>query len=184
MKLSSFLQRFYLRFKQNKLSQAAGALTYSTMLAIVPLIMVVFSIFSAFPVFNEVTDALKEFIFANFAPSAGDVVGRYIDEFVNNSKKMSAVGIVSLIAVAFYRSYAQWHLARHRQPPDFYLIRHLLADFNPWPFAYRCQHCDERVCEGDAYKRRTFILRPEVARFGTVFVYLVYFHRDLYGGAE
>lgn len=100
MKLSSFLQRFYLRFKQNKLSQAAGALTYSTMLAIVPLIMVVFSIFSAFPVFNEVTDALKEFIFANFAPSAGDVVGRYIDEFVNNSKKMSAVGIVSLIAVA------------------------------------------------------------------------------------
>ena len=32
-------------------------LTYSTMLAIVPLIMVVFSIFSAFPVFNEVTGA-------------------------------------------------------------------------------------------------------------------------------
>ena len=84
-------------FSRNKLTQAAGSLTYSTMLAIVPLIMVVFSIFSAFPVFNEVTGALKEFIFTNFAPSASDVVGQYIDEFVYNSKKMSAVGIVSLI---------------------------------------------------------------------------------------
>ena len=91
---------FWQRFNQNKLTQAAGYLTYSTMLAIVPLIMVVFSIFSAFPVFNEVTDALKEFIFTNFAPSASDMVGQYIDEFVNNSKKMSAVGIISLIVVA------------------------------------------------------------------------------------
>jgi len=43
---------------------------------------------------------LKEFIFTNFAPSASDVVGQYIDEFVHNSKQMSAVGIVSLILVA------------------------------------------------------------------------------------
>ena len=91
---------FWQRFNQNKLTQAAGYLTYSTMLAIVPLIMVIFSIFSAFPVFNEVTGALKAFIFTNFAPSASDMVGQYIDEFVNNSKKMSAVGIISLIVVA------------------------------------------------------------------------------------
>ena len=96
----TFCTVFWQRFNQNKLAQAAGYLTYSTMLAIVPLIMVVFSIFSAFPVFNEVTGALKEFIFTNFAPSASDMVGQYIDEFVNNSKKMSAVGIISLIVVA------------------------------------------------------------------------------------
>ena len=96
----TFCTIFWQRFNQNKLTQAAGYLTYSTMLAIVPLIMVVFSVFSAFPVFNEVTGALKEFIFTNFAPSASDMVGQYIDEFVNNSKKMSAVGIISLIVVA------------------------------------------------------------------------------------
>ena len=100
MKCGAFLRLFWQRFQENKLTQAAGSLTYSTMLAIVPLIMVVFSIFSAFPVFNEVTGVLKEFIFTNFAPSASDVVGQYIDEFVNNSKQMSAIGIVSLIVVA------------------------------------------------------------------------------------
>ena len=93
MTLTSFLALFWQRSQENKLTQAAGSLTYSTMLAIVPLIMVVFSIFSAFPVFNEVTGALKEFIFTNFAPSASDVVGQYIDEFVHNSKQMSAVGL-------------------------------------------------------------------------------------------
>lgn len=95
-----FCQVFWWRFNQNKLTQAAGSLTYSTMLAIVPLVMVVFSIFTAFPMFNEVTGMLKEFIFTNFTPSASDVVGQYIDEFVANSKKMSAIGIVSLILVA------------------------------------------------------------------------------------
>lgn len=98
--LKLFLDVFWHRFNQNKLTQAAGYLTYSTTLAIVPLVMVVFSVFSAFPMFNETTGALKEFIFTNFAPAASDVVGGYIDEFVNNSKQMSAVGIISLILVA------------------------------------------------------------------------------------
>ncbi|MBN6709785.1 virulence factor BrkB family protein [Haemophilus haemoglobinophilus] len=98
--LVAFFKVFLYRFKQNKLNQAAGYLTYSTMLAFVPLIMVFFSIFTAFPVFNEVTGELKQFIFTNFAPSASDVVGEYIDQFVNNSKQMSAVGIISLIVVA------------------------------------------------------------------------------------
>lgn len=100
VKVRLFLQLFWQRFQQNKLSQAAGSLTYSTMLALVPLIMVIFAIFSAFPVFNDVTGELKAFIFTNFAPSASDIVGQYIDEFVNNSKKMSAVGVVSLVVVA------------------------------------------------------------------------------------
>lgn len=95
-----FLQLFWFRFQQNKLTQAAGYLTYSTMLALVPLIMVIFSVFSAFPVFNEVTGELKGFIFDNFAPQASDTVGQYIDEFVSNSKQMSAVGVISLVLVA------------------------------------------------------------------------------------
>lgn len=98
--LMLFLQIFYQRFSENKLSQVAGSLTYSTMLALVPLVMVIFSIFTAFPMFNEATVSIKAFLFTHFAPSATDAVGAYIDQFVANAKKMSAVGIVSLIVVA------------------------------------------------------------------------------------
>lgn len=99
-KLRSFFSLFCYRFEQNKLLQVAGALTYSTALAIVPLVMVIFSIFTAFPMFNEVTAEVKTFLFTNVAPSAGELVGGYIDHFVENTKKMSAVGIISLIVVA------------------------------------------------------------------------------------
>lgn len=95
-----FSQVFWYRFNQNKLTQAAGYLTYSTTLAIVPFIMVIFAIFSAFPVFEEVTGSLKAFIYTNFAPAASDVVGEYIDQFVQNSRQMSAVGIIGLVVVA------------------------------------------------------------------------------------
>lgn len=99
-KVRLFLQLFWHRFQQNKLSQVAGALTYSTMLAIVPLVMVIFSIFTAFPMFDEATESIKTFLFTNFAPAASDAVGGYIDQFVSNAKQMSAVGVISLIVVA------------------------------------------------------------------------------------
>lgn len=94
------LKVFWHRFQHNKLSQAAGYLTYSTMLAIVPLIMVVFAFFSAFPVFQDLTVDFKHFIFENFAPSVSDVVGQYVDLFIENTRKMSAIGIIGLIIVA------------------------------------------------------------------------------------
>lgn len=95
-----FFQLFWYRFQQNKLSQVAGSLTYSTMLAIVPLVMVIFSVFTAFPMFAEATESVKAFLFTHFAPAASDAVGNYIDQFVGNAKKMSAVGLISLIMVA------------------------------------------------------------------------------------
>ncbi|KGQ70513.1 membrane protein [Chelonobacter oris] len=95
-----FLKLFWHRFNQNKLNMAAGYLTYSTMLALVPLMMVVLAIFSAFPVFEEVSGQIQHLIFSNFAPETGGVLQQYLNEFVMNSTKMSGVGIVGLIVVA------------------------------------------------------------------------------------
>ncbi|MDP8033106.1 virulence factor BrkB family protein [Pasteurella atlantica] len=117
-----FIKVFKLRFIENKLTMAAGHLTYNTMLAIVPLIMVMFSIFAAFPIFNEVTGELKAFIYNNFAPSIGDVVQTHLDNFVNNSRKMSAVGTMVLIAIALLlisnidnTLNAMWHKTQKRR---------------------------------------------------------------------
>ncbi|QDJ12399.1 hypothetical protein CEP45_00370 [Mergibacter septicus] len=96
----AFIQLFGKRIAENKLSQAAGYLTYSTLLAIVPLIVVVFSFIAVFPVFDQLSNELRTFIFHNFAPSAGNVVESYVTQFVENTKKISAVGILGLIAVA------------------------------------------------------------------------------------
>lgn len=95
-----FFKLLFLRSQQNKIGIYSGYLTYSTLLAIVPLIMVVFSIFTLLPMFNEATEMLKGFVYDNFAPSASEMVQQYLDLFVENSKKMGVVSILGLVVVA------------------------------------------------------------------------------------
>ena len=98
--LPLFLKLLLKRWKIHNIPVSAGYLTYSTTLAIVPLVMVVFSIFTAFPIFQEATEQLKTLIYDNFAPNAGDMVEEYIDLFVANSKKMGIVSTIGLVVVA------------------------------------------------------------------------------------
>ena len=184
----TFFTIFWQRFNQNKLTQAAGYLTYSTMLAIVPLIMVVFSIFSAFPVFNEVTGALKEFIFTNFAPSASDMVGQYIDEFVNNSKKMSAVGIISLIVVALMlinsidrTLNSIWHDTETRPIFTSFAIYWLILTLGPLLVGVSIA---ASAYVKTMFERVKLFFWTETVKSCAVFIHVVYFHDDLYGGAE
>lgn len=84
----------------------AGNLAYVSLLSLVPLIAVVFALFAAFPMFSDVSIQLRHFIFANFIPATGDVIQRYIEQFVANSNKMTAVGACGLIVTALLLMYA------------------------------------------------------------------------------
>ncbi|QIM67411.1 hypothetical protein A4G16_08560 [Mannheimia granulomatis] len=95
-----FIKLFAKRYSENNIAISAGYLTYSTMLAIVPLIMVLFSMFTFFPIFNEANEQLKAFIYDNFAPNAGEMISQYIELFVSNSQKMGLVSIIGLFVVA------------------------------------------------------------------------------------
>ena len=84
----------------------AGNLAYVSLLSLVPLVAVVFALFSAFPMFADVSLQLRHFIFANFIPATGDVIQNYIEQFVANSNKMTAVGACGLIVTALLLMYA------------------------------------------------------------------------------
>ena len=60
-----------------------------------------FCSFSAFPMFAEVSLQLRHFVFANFIPATGDVIQNYIEQFVANSSKMTAVGRAGLSSPRF-----------------------------------------------------------------------------------
>lgn len=133
-----FLKVFKIRFIENRLTMAAGYLTYSTMLAIVPLIMVVFSIVAAFPAFDEVTSVLKQFIYENFAPSSSVVIQQHLESFINNSSKMSSVGIIGLIVVALMLIFSvdnvlniMWHKTKKRRPIVSFAIYWMILTLSP-----------------------------------------------------
>ncbi|MET0655646.1 MAG: YihY family inner membrane protein [Pseudoxanthomonas sp.] len=85
------------RFLDDRLFQAAAALAYTTIFALVPLAMVVFGVLSAFPVFNEWSDQLSDYIFSNFVPSAASSVSGYIKQYSASAGKLTIAGVIALV---------------------------------------------------------------------------------------
>lgn len=90
--------RFALRrLFDDRVFEAAGALAYTTVFALVPLSMVALGVLSAFPVFEQWRDALTGYVFANFVPSAAHKVSDYLTEFTASARSLTAAGALALI---------------------------------------------------------------------------------------
>ncbi len=84
----------------------AGNLAYVSLLSLVPAGCRSVCAFRRFSMFSDVSIQLRHFIFANFLPATGDVIQRYIEQFVANSDKMTAVGACGLIVTALLLPFA------------------------------------------------------------------------------
>lgn len=93
----AFLRFLGRRVLDDNLFQAAGALSYTTVFALVPLSMVVFGVLSAFPVFAVWSARLSDYVFSNFVPSAARSVEEYLLQFSSNSGQLTSAGIVVLV---------------------------------------------------------------------------------------
>ena len=93
----TFFRFTWKRFLGDRLFEAAGALSFTTVFALVPLTMVVFGVLSAFPVFDEWSASLKAYIFANFVPRAASAVQGYLSEFSANTRSLTTAGALALV---------------------------------------------------------------------------------------
>lgn len=99
-RLKAFGRHLWQQFREDRSFESAGALSYTSLLALVPLMAVMFGVISAFPVFDRWAGELEDYIFANFVPASGDVVHEYINEFVGRTAGLTGAGTVFLIATA------------------------------------------------------------------------------------
>lgn len=99
-RLLSYLKYLRVRQKQQELHVVAGYLSYVTLMSLVPMIVVMFSVMTAFPIFTEFKVIIEDFVYSNFMPASGDAVQKYISSFVSNASKMSAVAISFLFLFA------------------------------------------------------------------------------------
>ncbi len=95
-----FLRLLWHHFHADKCLRTAASLSYTTLLSLVPLLVVMFSAVSAFPVFKTVEDRLQDFIFQNFVPAAGEMVQSYIQQFLQQATALTGPGILFLVLVA------------------------------------------------------------------------------------
>jgi membrane protein len=84
------------RFREERVTQTAGSLTYTSLLAMVPLLTVALAVSTAFPVFDEWTTALQLFILENVLPDtpAIDTVMDQVNSFTRNVGRLTAIGLL------------------------------------------------------------------------------------------
>ena len=79
---------------------AAASLSYTSLLAIVPLFAIAFSVMMAFPVFDGLTQQLLGIVLSYAAPHIGGELENYVDTFVSNTSQLTALGVIWLAVTA------------------------------------------------------------------------------------
>ena len=88
------------RFLSDGCPQSAAALTYMSLFAIVPMLTLMYSMFSLVPAFQELGGQVEEFIFPKFLPSSGQENTQYLSEFSNQARKLSVAGVAIILVTA------------------------------------------------------------------------------------
>ncbi len=97
-RLQAFGHFLWVRFVDDRCFETAGALSYTTLFALVPLSMVVFGVLAAFPVFDVWTGRLVDFVFSTFVPSSARVVEEYLRQFAASARDLTVPGVIALLA--------------------------------------------------------------------------------------
>ncbi|HUI99660.1 MAG TPA: YihY family inner membrane protein [Usitatibacter sp.] len=94
--------RFVLRrWSEDRCPQIAGNLTYTTLLAIVPVFTVAVSILSSAPWFAGRLAQLKALVLASLAPAASQkLLGVYLEDFAANAQRLTWTGTAIVLVVS------------------------------------------------------------------------------------
>ncbi len=88
------------RAQSDMIFRVSSSLSYTSLIAIVPLIAVGLAIFSVFPVFSEVRIQFQEMLLKNFVPNTEQEIVLYFNQFVNATAKLTAVGVIGIVITA------------------------------------------------------------------------------------
>ncbi len=86
------------RFSRDGCFAAAGALSYTTLVSLVPLGVIALGILSAFPNFVTVRQELLELVFSNFVPQISEQAAWWFQYFAESAAQATAIGIVGIAA--------------------------------------------------------------------------------------
>ena len=88
------------RFLRHEAPHNAAALTYTSLLSLVPLMTVTLAVFSAFPVADRVYGLIQDFLFQNFVPTSGELLQQHLSEFSAKASRLTGAGAAFLVVVA------------------------------------------------------------------------------------
>ncbi len=86
------------RFRDDRLGLTASSLTFTTTIALVPLITVALAIFTAFPMFGKLQGVLQKWLVESLVPDniSRQVLG-YLTQFAGQASRLGTLGVIALL---------------------------------------------------------------------------------------
>jgi membrane protein len=86
------------RFNADGCFAASGALSYTTLVSLVPLAVIALGSLSSFPIFAPVRDQLLGLVLENFVPSIGAQAAWWFRAFADSATQTTAIGAAGILA--------------------------------------------------------------------------------------
>ena len=82
------------RFRTDRLTRHAAALSFSSLLALAPMMALAFAMMSLFASMQGMGDVLENFIYQFLVPAASEDLRMYLSQFADQAGKLTLVGLV------------------------------------------------------------------------------------------
>jgi len=96
--LAAFAMYSLRRFGADGCFAASGALSYTTLVSLVPLAVIAFGSLAVFPIFSQVHDELVALVFRNLVPSIGEQAAWWFRAFTSSAAQTTAIGVAGIAA--------------------------------------------------------------------------------------
>ena len=176
------------RLLRDKLTQVASSLTFTTVLATVPMLAVILSLFTAFPLFTDFKVSLEQFLTHNLMPeTVSETIMSYLNVFAQQASKLTAIGVGFLIVTSIMLMMTIdevlndiWNVTRRRPLGQRVLVYWAILSLGPiflgaslWTSSYIAQEKLGLVTQFSILKSLLFTLVPVIVS-GLVFALLYY----------
>ena len=88
------------RFGRDACPSVAASLGFTSLLALVPILVIGLAMLAAFPAFGDLRTMMVGILFRNFLPDMSDAIYEQISTFMNNAGKSTGFGILGLALTA------------------------------------------------------------------------------------
>ena len=86
------------RFNADGCFAASGALGYTALVSLVPLVVIALGALSVFPILEQVHDQILALVFRNFVPSVGEQAAWWFRAFADSAAQTTAIGLIGIAA--------------------------------------------------------------------------------------
>lgn len=104
-KILRILIYIYNCFFENDCANRAASLAYTTLLSLVPVVMLSFWVLSLFPMFSGAGPTLQQFVLTNFVAHSAQIISEQLNHFLDQTRVLSWSNLMALAIVSILMIY-------------------------------------------------------------------------------